>query len=89
MKKIKSNLKSVCCGAEIKFSEFAPDFIGDNPQTMTIGTVSCLCTECGEPCNIYIKNRRTWKINPVTKIKGDERGKIKERQAKREIKENT
>jgi hypothetical protein len=87
MAKKKSNLKSTCCKSEIKYSDFAPDFIGDNPKTMKIGTVSCLCTKCGEPCNIYLKNRKTWKINPATKVKGDERAKIKEKEIKKQIQE--
>jgi hypothetical protein len=83
----KSNLKSTCCKADIKYSDPAPDFIGDkNP---TIGTCYCICSECKKPCNIMINKRRTWKINPVTKVKGDKREKQKRKETNKEIKENS
>ena len=87
MAKKKSNLKSVCCNAEIKYSEIAPDFVRDNPQTMTVGTVSCLCTKCGEPCNIYLKKRKTWKINPKTRIIPNKKKKSSTKLTTKELKE--
>ena len=89
MEKKKTKIKSECCKAEVRYSDFAPDFIGDDPKTMQIGTCYCICSKCNKPCNIYVPIRRTWKINPATKVKGDERAKIKERQTKKEIKENS
>lgn len=66
MKTKKTKLLSTCCGASITYSEIAPDFIGDKKPK--IGTAYCICTKCKEPCNIYTKERRVWKINPETRI---------------------
>lgn len=85
-KTIKSNLKSTCCNAEIK-TNMVPDFIGDNPKNMIIGTCYYICTKCDEPCNSYLKERKTWKINPATKIIGDKREKIHKKEINKEIKE--
>lgn len=43
--------RSKCCNAEVK-TDMSPDFIGDDPKTMTIGTVSFICTKCNKPCNV-------------------------------------
>ena len=59
--------KSLCCGAPVTVDWGTPNFIGDkNP---IIGTANFICTECNEPCDILPKPRRTWKINPATRIK--------------------
>jgi hypothetical protein len=86
MKKKKNNLKSTCCNAEIDI-DMAPDFIGDNPKTMIIGTCCYLCSKCNKPCDVYLKERKTWTRNPKTQILGDNRGKVKEKLTKKEIKE--
>jgi hypothetical protein len=86
MKNIRGNLKSNCCNAEIKI-DMTSDFYGDNPKTMQIGTCYYVCIECKQACDVHSNQRRTWKINPVTKIKGDERDKIKEKELNKEIKE--
>jgi L-lactate utilization protein LutB len=86
MKKKKSNLKSNCCNADIKV-DMAPDFYGDNPKTMIIGTCCYICNRCNQACDVHINIRKTWAINPATKIKGDERGKFKEKLTKKEIEE--
>ena len=65
-KKNKSTLKSACCKAELKYSSPAPDFIGEKEPT--IGTCYCICSKCGEPCNIISDERKTWKINPKTRV---------------------
>jgi len=88
MKK-KNRLLSICCNAPIKYSDFAPDFIGDNPKTMTMGTCYVICTKCNQPCNIYISIRRTWTRNPKTQIQGDDREQIRKKEIKKEIKENS
>ena len=81
----KSSLRSTCCKAEVKYSEPAPDFFGDrNP---TIGTCYCICSKCGEPCNIMSVTRRTWTRNPATQIQKDSRKKIKDKIVKKEIKD--
>ena len=84
-KKYKSNLKSTCCNAEITYSELSSDFSGDKIENMTYGTISCICTGCKQPCNIYLKVRNAWKINPVTKVIGDKRVKEKNKLTKKEI----
>lgn len=66
MKNKKGKLLSICCNAPTKYSEILPDFIGDNkPKT---GNSYCICSKCGEACSVYLKQRKTWDINPQTKI---------------------
>jgi hypothetical protein len=43
--------KSKCCLADVK-TEMCPDFIGDNPKTMKIGTAYFTCKKCGQPCDV-------------------------------------
>jgi len=83
----KSKIKSECCKVPIRYSDFAPDFIGDDPKTMRVGTCYAICNKCNQPCNIYIPIRKTWKINPATKVKGDKREKIKDKEINKEIQE--
>jgi hypothetical protein len=85
MEKIKNKIISECCRAKIRYSDPAPDFIGDKKPL--IGTCYIICTKCNKPCNLYIPIRRTWKINPSTKIKGDEREKNHKKEIDKEIKE--
>lgn len=86
MKK-RNKILSKCCRAEIRYSDFAPDFFGDDPKTMQIGTVSAICTKCNKPCNFYIPIRRTWIRNPKTQIRGDKRNEIRQKTIKKEIEE--
>jgi hypothetical protein len=88
MKKNKSKLKSNCCNSAIRYSEMTPDFIGDNPKEMKIGTVYYICIKCGEACDIHINERKFWTRNPKTQIIGDKREKKKRKQTEKEIKEN-
>jgi hypothetical protein len=44
--------KSKCCNSKVTTSKMSPDFLGDNPKTMTIGTVSLICTKCNKDCNV-------------------------------------
>ena len=81
-KKSKSNLKSNCCNADIKVGG-SPDFIGGTE----ICTCYYICTKCEDACDVHLNQRRTWNINPVTKIKGDERGKKKKLFTDKEVKE--
>lgn len=78
-------LLSTCCNAKIKYSDPAPDFLGDTHPL--IGTCCCLCSKCGEACNVYEKTRKTWKINPATKIKQNEKKIKKVKLTKKEIDE--
>jgi len=85
MSKKKSSLRSTCCNAEIRFSDPAPDFFGDKHPI--IGTCSCICSECGAPCNVMSMPRRLWSRSPVTQILKDKRKTIKEIQLDRELRE--
>ena len=82
MEKKKSNLKSDCCRAKVKISGIG-DFEGDKSAC----TQYYVCTKCNKACDVYIPIRKTWKINPSTKVKGDERAKIKEKEINEEIQE--
>ena len=42
---------SKCCNAKVK-SEMCPDFIGDNPKEMKIGTCYFICEKCGFDCDV-------------------------------------
>ena len=42
--------KSKCCNANIRFA-ISPDFIGDDPKKMRVGTCSFECEKCGNPCD--------------------------------------
>ena len=42
---------SACCKAPVKTS-ISPDFIGDNPNTMTVGTCCFVCSMCEKPCDV-------------------------------------
>lgn len=50
--KRKKKYKSKCCNVDVYLSEISPDFIGDDPKTMKIGTCSYLCSKCNKPCDI-------------------------------------
>jgi len=78
----KNKEKSNCCHAPVRVSGI-PDFEGDKSVCIQY----YICTKCNEPCDIYIPIRRIWTRNPVTKVKGDERGKYKTKLTKKEIEE--
>jgi hypothetical protein len=59
MKK-KSNLKSICCNKEVRV-EGMNDF---NKQC----TMYHVCTYCNKPCDVTVKVRKIWTINPSTKV---------------------
>lgn len=78
-------MKSNCCNAKVKYSDILPDFIGDkNPK---IGTVYYICTKCGEACDVHINIRKTWTINPKTRIVPNKKKNQKKKIAEQEIKE--
>jgi len=87
MAKTKNKIKSSCCHASVRYSDPAPDFIGDNSKTMQVGTCYCICSKCNQPCNMYIPIRRTWIKNPKTQIQKDKREKTKRKETNKEIKE--
>jgi hypothetical protein len=75
-----STLRSTCCGAEIT-SITSPDEIDK------IGcTCYCVCTKCGEPCDIYSKPRAVWNINPKTRIVPNKKKKDWNKLSKQEVK---
>mgnify|MGYP001588815842 CR=1 FL=1 len=43
-------LRSKCCDAEV-LVVMAPDFLGDDVKTMTIGTCYYKCGKCEEACD--------------------------------------
>ncbi len=45
--------KSKCCNAGVKWV-MSPDFIGDDPKKMKVGTCSFECEVCGKPCDVNI-----------------------------------
>jgi len=45
--------KSKCCNADVKYATY-PDFIGDDPKKMRVGTYSFECEKCGKPCDVDI-----------------------------------
>lgn len=61
-KKNKSIYKSRCCNSNVK-TVSVPDEIDKIGCTMY-----CVCVKCNKPCDIYIPERKTWKINPKTRI---------------------
>jgi hypothetical protein len=87
MKKKKSNIKSTCCKATIRFSDFTPDFVGEDPKTMKIGTCQCICTKCNEPCTIYVTVRKIWRRNPKTQIIPNKKIKKSTKLTAKELKE--
>lgn len=42
--------KSKCCNTDVKFI-MSPDFVGDDPKKMRVGTCSFVCEKCGKPCD--------------------------------------
>lgn len=52
------NYKSKCCNAETKLSNPSPDFYGDKPKNMKIGTRFFICSKCNKPCDIKIKRKK-------------------------------
>ncbi len=42
---------SDCCNHPVIVSGPSPDFIGDDPKTMRIGTCHYICTRCGAACS--------------------------------------
>jgi len=79
MGKKKSNLKSNCCNSDIRI-----EGINDFDKQCTMYHV---CKYCNKPCDVHVNIRKTWTINPTTKVKGDKRAKIKEKEIIKEIQE--
>jgi hypothetical protein len=56
----KKPLKSKCCNADVRI-----EGMDDFDQTCTMYHE---CTKCGNPCDVIIKVRKLWAINPKTRI---------------------
>jgi len=54
---------SKCCKAEA-IIEMSPDFIGDDPKHMEIGTCHFICGKCHKPCDVKINKRITMADKP-------------------------
>lgn len=80
-KKKKNNYKSKCCGAKIRV-HYAPDDIDKIGCTMYH-----VCTDCGQACDIIIRTRRTWTINPKTKIMPNKKKKSSTKLSPKELRE--
>jgi hypothetical protein len=59
-KKNKDTFKSNCCNAVVKYKR--------NDKKETTDVFSITCTKCDNPCNVHVDERRTWAINPKTRI---------------------
>lgn len=81
MKK-KTNLKSNCCNAKIKVGGIG-DFEGDKIAC----TIYYVCTKCQEACDVHIQERKTWAINPKTRIVPNKKKDQQSKQAEQDIKE--
>jgi len=53
LKKKKQNILSQCCKSSVDM-DISPDFFGDDPKTMKVGTSCFICTKCKKPCDIII-----------------------------------
>ncbi len=61
---------SKCCNAPISFI-FSPDFLGDNPKKMKVGTIYFGCEKCRQPCDAEIDP----KLYKGKKKRNEQRGK--------------
>ena len=78
---------SKCCKAPIRISESLPDFIGEKPSERMFGTMYYICTKCNEACDSFVKTRKTFKINPVTRVQPNKKKEFKDKLARREIRD--
>lgn len=81
MGKKKSKFKSQCCNAPIRLG----GELGDFKDSDKACTLYAICTKCNNPCDIKSQTRKTWNINPSTKIQKDERKKFQDKLTKKEI----
>jgi uncharacterized C2H2 Zn-finger protein len=67
MKNNQVSERSQCCNAKVRVI-MSKDFFGDNPNTQIIGTCHYECLKCHQACDVIFRARKTWTINPATKI---------------------
>lgn len=55
-------LRSKCCDSLVRLN-VCPDFLGDDPRTMTVATTYYICWDCGHSCDVrrWSKTRMWWK----------------------------
>lgn len=53
-----SNLLSKCCKVEVTLSGPSPDFLGDEVESMFVGTCSYICSECKKDCDVMRKREK-------------------------------
>ena len=76
--------RSKCCNAKVRVI-MSKDFFGDDPNTQKMGTCHYECTKCHKDCDIFYVQRRTWKINPKTRIRPNKKKKDWNKLTKKEI----
>jgi hypothetical protein len=81
MTKKRSNYKSKCCGTKVRV-ESSPDDIDKKGCTMYY-----VCTKCNQPCDVLTNERRTWAINPKTRIVPNKKEKNKKLFTDKELKD--
>ena len=82
MAKKKSNYKSNCCNEKIIVRG-----IGDFDDKDRICTMHFECTKCHMDCNVHIGIRKTWEINPSTRIVPNKKKKSSIKLTAKELKE--
>jgi hypothetical protein len=83
MKNNQVSERSQCCNAKVRVV-MSKDFFGDNPKTQIIGTCYYVCKKCGKACDVIFRARKTWTINPATRIAPNKKRQLK-KLTKREI----
>jgi hypothetical protein len=78
--KKKTKLKSTCCDAPVKIGG-----VGDFNDKDKVCTLYSVCTKCGNPCDIKSTVRKTWEINPKTRIAPNKKQKNLDKLSKEEI----
>lgn len=61
-KKNKSTLKSNCCNSNIRIEG------GEDFGKQFGGTYYYVCNECNQACDVHADERKTWEINPKTRV---------------------
>jgi len=63
MSKKKLSVKSKCCNAPVRIGG------GENCRDKKAQiTMYHVCTKCNQPCDTIVKERKTWEINPKTRV---------------------
>lgn len=68
-----SKYLSDCCHSEITTRGGLSDFSSDKCEV----TMWMECNKCHQPCNVFLNKRKTWEINPKTRIVPNKKRDIK------------